>query len=42
LKDYINKLRHGGYFPGATNFLLDQPVNKIQAMIDAIKEYEVT
>jgi uroporphyrinogen-III decarboxylase len=37
----INQLGPGGYIPGATNFLLDQPPNNVVAMIDAIKNYQL-
>lgn len=37
----IKTLGPGGYIPGATNFLLDQPVQNVLAMIDAIKEYKI-
>lgn len=37
----IKSLGPGGYIPGATNFLLDQPVKNVYAMLEAIREYEV-
>ena len=37
----IKDLGPGGYIPGATNFLLDQPVENIVAMYDTIKEYKI-
>lgn len=37
----IKDLGPGGYIPGATNFLLDQPVNNILAMIEAIQEFKI-
>ena len=37
----IKDLGPGGYIPGATNFLLDQPVNNIYAMLEAIREFKV-
>jgi len=37
----IKDLGPGGYIPGATNFLLDQPVKNIQAMFEAIREYKI-
>jgi hypothetical protein len=37
----IKDLGPGGYIPGATNFLLDQPVQNIHAMFEAIKEFKV-
>ncbi|MHA1147993.1 MAG: uroporphyrinogen decarboxylase family protein [Promethearchaeota archaeon] len=37
----IKNLGPGGYIPGATNFLLDQPVDNIYAMLEAIREYNI-
>ena len=37
----IKDLGPGGYIPGATNFLLDQPVDNIHAMLEAIREYKI-
>ncbi len=37
----IRDLGPGGYIPGATNFLLDQPVKSIYAMFEAIREYKI-
>jgi len=37
----IKDLGPGGYIPGATNFLLDQPVENIYAMLEAINEYKL-
>jgi len=37
----IKDLGPAGYIPGATNFLLDQPVQNIFAMLEAIREYKI-
>ncbi|MHA1292678.1 MAG: uroporphyrinogen decarboxylase family protein [Promethearchaeota archaeon] len=37
----IKDLGPNGYIPGATNFLLDQPVANIYAMLEAIKEFKI-
>jgi len=37
----IKDLGPGGYIPGATNFLLDQPVQNIYAMLEAIREFNI-
>lgn len=37
----IKDLGPGGYIPGATNFLLDQPVANIHAMLDAIRAFDL-
>jgi len=37
----IKDLGPGGFIPGATNFLLDQPVENIFAMLEAIRDYKV-
>ena len=37
----IKELGPGGYVPGATNTLLDQPVENVIAMYDAIREYKL-
>ncbi|MHA1273350.1 MAG: uroporphyrinogen decarboxylase family protein [Promethearchaeota archaeon] len=37
----IKDLGPGGYIPGATNFLLDQPVQNIYAMLEAIEQYKL-
>ena len=37
----IKELGPGGFIPGATNFLLDQPVENINAMLEAIREYRI-
>ncbi len=45
IKKVVNKaikdLGPGGYIPGATNTLLDQPVENVVAMYDAIREYKI-
>ena len=42
VQDSINKLGPAGYVPGPINFLLDQPVSNIQAMMDAINNYKIS
>ena len=37
----IKDLGPGGYIPGATNFLLDQPVDNVYAMFEAIRNYKI-
>jgi len=37
----IRDLGPSGYIPGATNFLLDQPVDNVLAMFEAINEYKI-
>jgi uroporphyrinogen decarboxylase len=37
----IKDLGPGGFIPGATNFLLDQPVENIFAMLEAIRDFKV-
>lgn len=37
----IKDLGPGGYIPGATNFMLDQPVKNVLAMFEAINEYKI-
>jgi hypothetical protein len=45
IKKSVNKsikdLGPGGYIPGATNTLLDQPVENVFAMYDAIRDYKI-
>ncbi len=41
VKKSIDELGPHGYIPGATNFLLDQPVDNILAMFEAINEYKI-
>lgn len=37
----IKNLGPEGYIPGATNFLLDQPVANIYAMLEAIRDFQI-
>lgn len=37
----IDDLGPEGYIPGATNFLLDQPPDNIEAMLEAIRQYKI-
>jgi hypothetical protein len=41
VKKAINDLGPGGFIPGPTNFLLDQPPKNIIAMIQAINDYKI-
>lgn len=38
----IKNLGSSGYIPGPTNFLLDQPVKNIYAMVESIRDYKVS
>ncbi|MCP4762508.1 MAG: hypothetical protein GY870_12070 [archaeon] len=37
----IKDLGPGGFIPGATNYLLDQPVENVHAMYEAIRNYKI-